>query len=154
MDVYSIIALIIYCLFLSLSILSVVFFGEGNLDRYEITGPFEVGHKDLFTLANGFELSCYYPMDREVFKDTISNEPDRNSYMFRHGYKSRFGLAKATAPYETDDYKHPWFFKYLDTCRMNTCQDGKLAEVYYSGEKKLLPIVFSHGLCGTRTTYS
>jgi hypothetical protein len=47
MDVYSVIALVVYCLFLSLSIVLVVVFGEGNMDKFELTGPYEVGHKDM-----------------------------------------------------------------------------------------------------------
>lgn len=89
----------------------------------------------MYLTADGLELSCYYPMDPEEYHSTLSKDSNRNSYLFRHGYKSRLGLAKATAEYGTDDYKHPWFFKYLDACRMNTCQDGKLAEVYESGQK-------------------
>jgi hypothetical protein len=93
-------------------------------------------------------------MDKDEYKRTLSEDSNRNSLSLRHGYRSRLGLAKATADYGTDDYKHPWFFKYLDDIRMNTCQDGKLAQVYDSGENKLIPLIFCHGLCGTRTTYS
>lgn len=74
--------------------------------------------------------------------------------MLRHGYASRLGISKATADYGTEDGKHPWFIKYLDDVKLNTLQDGKLAKVYDSGERKIVPLVFSHGLCGTRTTYS
>jgi predicted dienelactone hydrolase len=84
----------------------------------------------------------------------MNKDSTRNSLVFRYGFSSRKGLAKATAPYGTDDYRNPWFFKYLDDVRMNTCQDGNLAKVYETGERKIVPIVFLHGLCGTRTTYS
>lgn len=40
MDVYSIVALVIYCIFLGLAILAVIIFGEGNMDKFELTGPF------------------------------------------------------------------------------------------------------------------
>ena len=32
-------------------------------------------------------------------------------------------------------------------------EDGELAECYRSGAKKLTPVVFSHGLTGSRTHY-
>lgn len=60
-------------------------------------------------------------MDREDYKQTLKEDSSRNSLMFRHGYSSRLGLAKATAPYGTENYRNPWFFKYLDDVRMNTC---------------------------------
>lgn len=119
MDVYSVIALVIYCVFLAIALLLVFIFGEGDLDRFKISGPFEVGHKDMFT-SDGVEMSCFYPMDKEEYAKTIK-ESGRNSLMFRHGYKSRYGVAKATGAYGTDDFKHPWFFKYLDDVVMNTC---------------------------------
>jgi hypothetical protein len=121
MDVYSIIALAIYCTFLFITLLAVFLYGEGNMDRFELTGPFEVGHKDLWTPTGGLELSIYYPMDKDEYKQTLSKDSSRNSLMLRHGYKSRLGLAKATAEYGTDEGKHPWLFKYLDDVKMNTC---------------------------------
>jgi len=64
------------------------------------------------------------------------------------------GVVRATSNYGTADHKHPWFFKYLEDIKMNTCQDGKLAEVYDTGQKKIIPLIFCHGLAGSRTTYS
>jgi len=61
----------------------------------------------------------YYPMDREEYDKTI-NEKGRNTYMFRHGYASRLGVVKATSTWDSEDHKHPWFFKYLDGVKMNT----------------------------------
>ena len=72
MDVFSIIALIIYCSFLLFSILCTIAFGEGNLDRIEMTGPFQVGHKDIHSSKDGIALSVYYPMDRDEYDKTIN----------------------------------------------------------------------------------
>jgi hypothetical protein len=98
-------------------------------------------------------MSVYYPMDREEYDKTIG-EKGRNSFMFRHGYNSRLGLMKATSTWGTEDHKHPWLFKYLDDVKMNTVQDGKLASIFDSGQKKPIPVIFCHGLAGSRTTYS
>ena len=72
MDVYHLAALVIYCLFLGIAILVSFLWGEGNLNRFKITGPYEVGHKDIWTSEDGIECSCYYPMDREEYEDTIN----------------------------------------------------------------------------------
>ena len=74
--------------------------------------------------------------------------------MFRHGYASRLGVVRATSTWDTEDHKNPWFYKYLDDVKMDTVQDGKLAKVFDSGELKPIPLIFCHGLAGSRTTYS
>lgn len=48
LNVYNIFALIIYCTFLAFAIGMTIMFGEANLDRIKIDGPWQVGHKDLF----------------------------------------------------------------------------------------------------------
>jgi len=58
-------------------------------------------------------------MDRDEYERTIG-ETGKNSYMFRHGFKSRMGIVKATSNYDTENHKHPWFFKYLDDIKMDT----------------------------------
>ena len=43
-NIFSLIVLAVYVLFLLFSIVSTFLFGEGNLDRVKMTGPFEVGY--------------------------------------------------------------------------------------------------------------
>ena len=52
-------------------------------------------------------------MDIEEYEREIV-KPGKNSYWFRHGYRSRLGLSKATADWGKDNGKNPWMFKYLD----------------------------------------
>ena len=120
MDVFSYIALAIYCTFLAIAILCSLIFGEANFDRTKMTGPFEVGHKDIFCRKDGTTISVWYPMDREEYDKTI-NEKGRNTYYMRYGYTSRLGIAKATSSWGTEDHVSPWFFKYVDDVKMNTC---------------------------------
>jgi len=40
MDVYSIIALVIYCVFLATAILANIIFGEGNFNKFTMSGPY------------------------------------------------------------------------------------------------------------------
>jgi len=44
MDVFSLIALGIYCTFLGFSITMNIVFGEGNFNYIKMKGPFEVAH--------------------------------------------------------------------------------------------------------------
>ena len=37
---------------------------------------------------------------------------------------------------------------------MNVCPDGEIAQFFKSGEFKLCPIIFSHGMKGSRCMYS
>ena len=71
MDVFSLIALAIYCTFLGFAILCSIIFGEANFDRVKLTGPFEVGHKEIFCKKDGSTLSVWYPMDKDEYKETI-----------------------------------------------------------------------------------
>jgi len=119
MDVYHIAALIVYCVFLLIPILANLVYGEANFNRLKMTGPYQVGHKDIFTGEQGVEVSVFYPMDRDEYEKTIK-EKGRNTYMFRHGYTSRLGVARATSSWDTEDHKHPWFYKYLDAVKMDT----------------------------------
>ena len=120
MDVYSVIALAIYCTFLGIAIICSFIFGEANFNGVKMTGPFEVGHKEIFCRKDGTAISVWYPMDIDEYKDTIK-QSGRNTYYFRYGKTSREGLARATASWGTEDHAHPWFFKYIDDVRMDTC---------------------------------
>lgn len=148
MDVYSIIALVIYCSFLTFSILASFIFGEANFNRLKMVGEYQVGHKDYFT-RDGISVSIFYPMDRGEYDKTI-NLPGKNSYWFRHGFKSRLGLTKATAEWEKENHPNPWFYKYLDDIKMDTVQNGEIADIYKGpNAKKIIPVVFLHGLTGS-----
>lgn len=61
-----------------------------------MSGPYQVGHQDIYSEKDGIVLSVYYPMDIEEYKRTI-NKPGRNSYWLRNGYEGRLGIAKAMA---------------------------------------------------------
>lgn len=111
-----------------------------------------MGHQDLFT-KDGIAVSVYYPMDTEEYEKEIV-KPGKNSYWFRHGYRSRLGLSKATADWGKENASNPWMFKYLDEVKMDTVQEGKIAEIFCKDENpnKITPVFLLHGLTGTRTT--
>ena len=58
-------------------------------------------------------------MDIEEY-DTEIGKSGKNSYWFRHGYRSRMGLTKATAEWGKENSPNPWMYKYLDETKMNT----------------------------------
>lgn len=118
MDVYNIIPLIIYCCFLAFAIIITCIYGEANFSRLNLIGPFEVGHKEFFT-KDGIACSVFYPMDKDEWKREIG-KPGKNTYWFRHGFRSRLGLSKATADWGKDNGSNPWMFKYLDDVKMDT----------------------------------
>ena len=75
-------------------------FGDGDLARLKVSGPFEVGHKEFRSLTLGNEVSVFYPVDRVHFKTAMkSSKGGRNSMWLRHGDKTLLGLVKASVPY-------------------------------------------------------
>lgn len=160
MDVYSIIALVIYCLFLGFAIFATLIYGWGDFGKMKMRGPYQVGHKDIHCSKDGVAASVYYPMDRDTYKEEIS-QSGRNAHYMRYGYKSRLGLAKITAPWGTDDHSHPFLMKWIDGVKMDIVQDGTLAKNFRekSGDgeserppEQLIPVILCHGLTGSRTT--
>jgi len=65
MDVFSYVALVVYCVFLLTAIILSLIWGEANFDRVKMSGPFEVGHKDYMDKTNGIYVSVWYPMDKD-----------------------------------------------------------------------------------------
>lgn len=119
MDVFSFIALIIYCTFLSFAIFGNLLFGEGNLDKMVMTGPYEVGHKDIHCSKMGSAISVYYPMDKAEHRKYV-HISRYNTMWLRYGFCSLKGVAKATADWGEEEGPSPWFYKYLDFVTMNT----------------------------------
>jgi hypothetical protein len=120
MDVYSVIALVIYCTFLGFAIIATIIFGWSNFDRVKLSGPYQVGHKDIVNKKDGIAISVWYPMDKDEYEKTIGL-PGRNTHWLRYGYKSRKGVSFATAEWGKEEpCTNPWFYKYIDDVKMNT----------------------------------
>lgn len=120
LDIFSFVALTIYCTFLCCAIIGNLVFGEGNLDRIIMNGPYEVGHMDISCSKNGTAISCYYPIDRDEHGKK-AHLYRYNSHWLRYGYCSLLGVARATAAWgESEPGLGPWFYKYLEYVYMNT----------------------------------
>ena len=158
MGEYNLIAEIILCLVIFLGILFTILFGEANFNRVVLTGPFEVGHKDIYISSTGNAVSVFYPMDKDVHASILDEEPDRNTEWMRYGYNTRLGGARATAPWGSETHSHPFIWKFVQNARMLTAQDGPLAKVFWTENeaerKPLIPMTYSHGLTSCRTFQS
>jgi len=78
------------------------------------------------------------------------------------------GLARATADIGSRSHHPPWVYNYLKKIKIHTVQDGQLSETFAppdeeqgplclsllpeTDSKKLIPIIFLHGLAGSRTS--
>ena len=66
------------------------------------------------------------------------------------------GITKATANWGTERHGHPWIYKYLDQVYMNCVENGNVAKIFKEGneepKKKLVPIIYCHGLVCSRTS--
>ena len=52
---------------LAVSVMCLVWFGESDLSRLQMTGPFEVGHREFRSSKLGNEVSVFYPVDKEHY---------------------------------------------------------------------------------------
>lgn len=119
-EVYMDVVFIIHLLLQLSIIMNNLVYGEGNLSRINLDGPYEVGHKDFHLRESGTAISVYYPMDKHEYSSNIKKE-GRNTKWFRYEEKSLLGLARATADVGKQDHLPPWMFKYLLNCKMYTC---------------------------------
>lgn len=161
MEEYNLVVLIIFSVVILLGILVALCFGEASFDRLILTGPFEVGHKDVHISSTGNAVSVFYPMDKETHKEIMDKEPERNSRWLRYGYNTRLGGARATAAWGSEMHSHPFVWKFIKNVKMETVEDGPLAKVFWKenvegGEqrKSLIPVIYSHGVTSCRTFQS
>ena len=68
MGEYNIVELVILCTVIFIGVLVWIIWGEANFDRVILTGPYEVGHMDIYMKNTGNAVSVYYPMDKDEHK--------------------------------------------------------------------------------------
>ena len=110
------------------SVLLLLAFGDSDFSRVKLTGPFQVGHRDIRTKF-GNEVSVYYPVDKEVYKRMLRRST--NSDWLRHGDKSLQGIARASVPYGEEKHKSIRWFRFLRFIKMNTLERGPLSSLFY-----------------------
>ena len=116
-------------IFLWVSILLTYFFGESNFKKLKMTGPFEVGHREIRSSVLGSEVSVYYPIDREHHRLKI-RESRNNTSWIRHGDKTILGIAKASVPYGRDDHLPLFLFRFMRYIKIDTVENGDLTSFF------------------------
>jgi len=116
---YSLTVSIIYFAVLLLIVLWLTIYGDGNLAKIKLVGPYEVGHKDFHLKESGIAVSAYYPIDKDEYRRNKNNK-ERNTSWFRYGDKSLLGMTRATADIGSQNHLPPWFYSYLRKIKMHT----------------------------------
>ena len=115
------------------SIMLVYCFGESDLERLKVTGPFEVGHREFRGSKFGSEISVYYPVERAHYRREISTT--RNASWLRHGDKTLLGLVKASVPYGREDPPPACVFRYFKGIKVGALENGDLASLFQGAQQ-------------------
>lgn len=108
--------LLLVHLLLLASLVLMILFGETDFNRLKMTGPYEVGYKDIRSTKLDNEVSVFYPINRGSQKRMIRNH---NFPWFCHGDKTLRGIAKASVPYGSEYHPPMYIFRYLQKIMMN-----------------------------------
>ena len=119
--------------------------------EWEITGAYEVGYKE-FRLQNQKQtaISVFYPW----FYDTASEKREPQVKWFRDGWTSLKGFwmawtfGKQSTKYEEIIHSDTLIFN------MKVHLRAPFHDDFVKGYKKMMPIIFSPGIMGTRTLSS
>ena len=127
-----------------------VFYGAGDLSRIEIRGPYKVGFKSYFVKKTSCAVSVFYPMDKSW------PAPASEMKLFPYGMEGVTALTRADAYVKGMAFAWParLFGLFATQIVLPVCSAGPLAEDFLDGKKKLVPIVFSHGLTASRALYT
>lgn len=127
-------------------------FGLGNLDGIKFTGNYMVGHKTIYAKKFGSPVSVWYPIDQGPYKGIA-----RKRYMEggKHALENLTAIGKGAAWLARTDAADtgPFMLKHILSIVTQAIPDAQLANDYMSGENKLIPIVFSHGILANREDY-
>jgi len=118
--------------------------GLPNFDHLKITGPFRVGVRYLRMPKTECDTIVFYPIDESEYHRKIQNS---NADWLNEPKKIINAMCEV---YGGENRKVPYgFFRILEKVKLDCVLNGALAYVFASGEKKIRPIVFSHGLTAT-----
>lgn len=130
-------------------------FGNCSFDGYRVQGPYKAGFKVIRTDKFDNEVQVYYPMDEAEYdrnKDT-----DRNIFLiypktFQY-FLTGFGYSISTS---TKSQVNPpaFLFRPYQPVRVGAILEAPVAKDFATGGKKLIPMVFSHGLSAHRAYYT
>lgn len=82
---------------------------------------------------------------------TDANNPN----WLRHGEKTLLGIARASGgnAYGSKDNNHGplWIMRGFLGIKMDVCENGELPSEFEEGHKKLIPLIFLHGISSNRS---
>jgi hypothetical protein len=94
-----------------------------------------------------------------VFYPSATPLTDANNAMWlRHGEKTLLGLARANGGNAngSNEINHAplWIMRSFLGIRMETAEEGELPDEFAKGHKKLIPVIYCHGLSSNRSMHS
>jgi hypothetical protein len=125
-------------------------YGVGDFSHVESRGQFAVGFKEIYVPGEENAVSVFYPMDKERRNNTL------NKWWLHYRMYDAFlaGMSRSRKWRQNSKSSAPLQQMYSwRNVEFDAEPDGRLADVFYKGEKKLIPIVFSHGLTASRVLY-
>ena len=122
--------------------------GLSRSREYDVEGPYGVGFREFkLTTGNQAKVAVYYPIDKD-FYEANKNNPSKNISRMRDGVKTATGVGIGF------NVLTPIFFRYYISLRIQVIHNYPLHKDFAEGDKKLTPIIFSHGLIVNRTNHS
>ena len=133
------------------SVVLMALYGETDFSKVILTGPYEVGYKEFRTRVLDNEVSVFYPISKAHHSEKIQ---DSNTLWLRHGHKTLLGIAKAgNIGGVARDTTPVAMVRYLRDVKMDTIFNGDI-DTDFVANKKIIPIIFCHGVSGNRTMNS
>ena len=129
-----------------------VFYGPGNFDKVKIRGSYGVGYREFHVSGTETAVSVFYPIDSK-----FKNEKDSSKklYFMKYGDEQVAALIKAGAWFDDPKSRGGYpalagtFLKHVE---IDVHQKKQIAPDFEG--KKLIPIIFSHGLTASRALYT
>jgi len=108
--------------------------------------PFAVGIRHLKVTGKKLEASVFYPIDKETARN--------DGYWFRNPEKTMDAMVKVFGPM----FNIPWLPRFIlrsyTSIRFPITENADIVAKFASGQTKMRPIIFSHGLSGDKTFYT
>lgn len=127
-----------------------IIYGDLSFRKLRISGQYQnIGLRDTRLSSNGKtnQVSVFYPSNTPV---TEAN----NTNWLRHGDKTLLGIARASGgnAYGNKGNKHGplWIMRGFLNIKMDVSLNGELPEEFEEGHKKLIPLIFLHGISSNR----
>jgi len=130
--------------------------GSGDISKLTeiLNGKYQVGVRKYTSSTRGNSCLVYYPMDR---KDFIEQVEKKNMMWMAENQDEIIQTMISTYLKMLPD----WAIKMVPTalfgvmrvCQVDCALEGKLHGDFASGKKALRPLVFSHGLSGSKDMY-